>query len=151
MTGAIAPEEAAPQPVRKPKKNAAKAEPAEKQTEIASLPGVNVGGLAGHPADDDDNSDSTVRTVVKSSGGAVAGTAQVKSAVNMRSAPKKGASVLGVVPAGTSVKVMSCDGWCQISWNGRNGWVYKSFLSATKKPAPTAEKQPARKVQSTRS
>lgn len=152
MTGAISPDEAAPEPVRKPRKKAAETKPAAKEnTEIASLPGVNVGGLAGHPSEDDDNSDSKVRTVVKASGGTVTGTAQVKSPVNMRSAPKKGASVLGVVPAGTSVKVMSCDGWCQISWNGRSGWVYKSFLSATKKPAPTAEKQQGRKVQSSRS
>ncbi|MBL8577028.1 MAG: SH3 domain-containing protein [Mesorhizobium sp.] len=132
MTAAISPEEAAPAP--KPRKKVAKAKPAaiEKQTEIASLPGVNVGGLAGYAAEDDDTSDSKVRTVVKAAGGAAAGTARIKSAVNMRSSPKKGASVLGVVPAGTSVNVKSCNQWCNISWNGKSGWVYKSFLSAAK-------------------
>lgn len=132
-TAAISPEEVAPAP--KPKKKVAKAKPAavEKETEVASLPGVNVGGLAGHPSDDDDTSNSKVRTVVKSaSGGTVSGIAKIKSAVNMRSSPKKGSSVLGVVPAGTSVSVKSCDQWCNITWNGKSGWVYKSFLSAAK-------------------
>ncbi len=135
MTSAIPPEEAVPTAAPKPKKKVAKAKPAavEKETEVASLPGVNVGGLAGHPSDDGDTSGSTVRTVVKSaSGGAVSGTAKIRSAVNMRSSPKKGSSVLGVVPAGTTVTVQSCDQWCSISWNGKSGWVYKSFLSAAK-------------------
>lgn len=57
------------------------------------------------------------------------GSGRIIRAVNMRSAPKKGAGVLTVVPAGTSVKVMSCNSWCQISYEGREGWVYKSFLS----------------------
>ncbi|MEQ1944027.1 SH3 domain-containing protein [Mesorhizobium sp. VNQ89] len=131
MTSAISPEEVAPAP--KPKKKVAKAKPAavEKQTEIASLPGVNVGGLAGHPSDDNDTSGSKVKTTVKTAG-AVSGTGRIKSAVNMRTSPKKGASVLGVVPAGASVNVRSCDQWCNITWNGKSGWVYKTFLAASK-------------------
>ena len=131
MTSAISPEEVAPAP--KPKKKVAKAKPAavEKQTEIASLPGVNVGGLAGHPSDDNDTSGSKVKTTVKTAS-AVSGTGRIKSAVNMRTSPKKGASVLGVVPAGASVNVMSCDQWCNITWNGKSGWVYKTFLAASK-------------------
>src|SRR5690606_8429153 len=103
------------------------AEPAvEQDTEIASLPGVDVGGMAGHPSDDDDNSAGTART------------ARITTAVNMRSSPKKGSSVLTVVPAGSAVSVLSCDGWCRISYDGRQGWVYKSFLTGSKSPNKAA-------------
>ncbi len=54
---------------------------------------------------------------------------RVTRAVNMRSSPKKGAKVLDVVPAGSTVNVFSCDGWCQIAYDGRKGWIYKSFLA----------------------
>ena len=151
-TAAIAPDESEPAPVVRPRKaKAEKAQPAaqSKNTEIASLPGVDVGGMAGHPSEGDDQSDSKVRTVTKAkaaaAGGVAAGTARVRQAVNMRSAPKKGAGVLGVVPAGKSVSVLSCASWCQISYDGRTGWVYKSFLSgASKKEAAAEPKKPAR-------
>lgn len=153
-TAAIAPDEA--EPVAKPRKaKAAKAEPAantEDETEIASLPGVDVGGMAGYPSEGDDQADSKVRTTTRqqakaSAGGVASGTAKVRQAVNMRSGPKKGAGVLGVVPAGSSVSVMSCDGWCQISYNGRTGWVYKSFLSAgAPKKQAAAEVAPKKAV-----
>lgn len=152
ITAAISPDEAEPEPVAKPRKaKAEKAAPAaqSKNTEIASLPGVDVGGMAGHPSEGDDQSDSKVRTVTKetaAAGGVAAGTAKVRQAVNMRSAPKKGAGVLGVVPAGKSVSVLSCESWCQISYEGRKGWVYKSFLAAgaPKKEAAAEPKKPAR-------
>lgn len=124
-----------PKKTKAAKAKPAKAEPAAKQTEVASLPGVDIGGLAGHPSEDD-ASNSTVRTVTKSAkangGGVAAGSARVTAAVNMRSSPKKGAGVLTVVPAGSAVKVLSCDGWCQISYNGRTGWIYKNFLTGGK-------------------
>ena len=160
-TAAISPDEAEPvaaEPAPKPRKAKAKAaEPAPRDTEVASLPGVDIGGLAGYASDEQDFSDSTVKTVTKpaakaaAKGGVATGAARVTSAVNMRSAPKKGAGVLGVVPAGTNVKVLSCDGWCQISYNGRKGWVYKSFLAAGK-PQKQAQDAaaPASKAQSSR-
>jgi hypothetical protein len=152
QTAAIDPAEAAEQPIKKPKRQKAeKAKPAaEQNTEVASLPGVDVGGLAGHPSGDE-NSASTVRTVTKQTknlGGVAAGTARVTAAVNLRSSPKKGSGVLMVVPAGSAVNVLSCDGWCQIAYNGRTGWVYKNYLTASKvKPqkqqAAKAAAQPA--------
>lgn len=101
--------------------------PARKNTEVASLPGVDVGGLAGHPSGDDE---SARKTTTKNRGGE--GSARVTTAVNMRSGPKKGSKVLTVVPAGSAVSVHSCDGWCQITYDGRKGWVYKSFLTGSK-------------------
>lgn len=169
LTAAIPAEEAEPEIVPKPRKpKAAKAKPAEnraapKETEVASLPGVDVGGLAGRPTDDGDNAGSTVRTVTKPAkpaarnlGGAPAGAARVTAAVNMRSGPRKGAGVLTVVPAGSPVQVLSCNGWCQIAYNGRKGFIYKSYLAASnakpqKQSAETADAAaPARGVQSPR-
>ncbi|WP_367782559.1 SH3 domain-containing protein [Mesorhizobium marinum] len=95
----------------------------------------------------------------KAAAGAPAGSARITSAVNMRSAPRKGAGVLAVVPAGATVGLISCDGWCQIAYGGRQGWVYKSFLSTAgvkprkQKSAETADAappQPARVAQSPR-
>jgi hypothetical protein len=166
QTAAIDPAEAAEQPIKKPKRQkASKAKPAaEPDTELASLPGVDVGGLAGHPSGGEDAA-STVRTVTKQTknlGGVATGSARVTAAVKLRSGPKKGSGVLMVVPAGSAVNVLSCDGWCQISYNGKKGWVYKNFLAGSKpkqqKPqaakAATTPDQPAvpptRKVQSSR-
>jgi uncharacterized protein YraI len=46
----------------------------------------------------------------------------------MRSGPKKNAAAIGTVPARTSVQVMNCKQWCQIVYNGKTGWVYKSYI-----------------------
>ena len=169
QTAAIAPDE---QPAKKPKRQkTAKASPsAEQQTEVASLPGVDIGGLAGHQSDEDDNSSSTVRTVTKPAkaaaknlGGVAPGAARVTAAVNLRSSPRKGSSVAVVVPAGSAVNVLTCDGWCEVVYNGKKGWVYKSYLigiegqaaesgkAANSPAAPTTASQPAtRKIQSSR-
>ena len=160
QTAAIAPDAAEPvlqeQPVKKPKRQKAEqAKPAVKQnTEIASLPGVDVGGLAGYASGEDDNAESTVRTITKpaapaaaNTGGVATGAARVTAAVNLRSSPKKGSGVLMVVPAGSAVNVLSCDGWCQIAYNGRKGWVYKNYLATSSKAKPqkqqTAKAAPA--------
>jgi hypothetical protein len=49
-------------------------------------------------------------------------------AVTMRSGPKKAASALGTVPAGVAVEVVSCKSWCEIVYEGKRGFIYKSFL-----------------------
>jgi hypothetical protein len=151
QTAAIDPAEAAEQPIKKPKRQkASKAKPAaEPTTQVASLPGVDVGGLAGHPSGDDDAA-STVRTVTKQTknlGGVATGSARVTAAVKLRSGPKKGSGVLMVVPAGSAVNVLSCDGWCQISYNGRTGWVYKNFLAGSKSQNKAAASKPQQKPQ----
>ncbi|TPI37100.1 SH3 domain-containing protein [Mesorhizobium sp. B2-9-1] len=53
---------------------------------------------------------------------------RVLRAVTMRSGPKKGASAIATVPAKASVQVMSCKQWCEIVYNGKHGWVYKSYV-----------------------
>ncbi|MER9852617.1 MULTISPECIES: SH3 domain-containing protein [unclassified Mesorhizobium] len=59
---------------------------------------------------------------------AAAGTGRILRAVTMRSGPKKNAAAIGTVPAKTSVQVMSCKKWCQITYNGKTGWIYKSYI-----------------------
>lgn len=59
---------------------------------------------------------------------AAAGSGRILRAVTMRSGPKKNAAAIGTVPARTSVQVMSCKQWCQIVYNGKTGWVYKSYI-----------------------
>ncbi|GLS38331.1 peptide-binding protein [Mesorhizobium tianshanense] len=57
-----------------------------------------------------------------------AGTGRILRAVTMRTGPKKNAAAIVTVPAKTSVQVMSCKKWCQIVYNGKRGWIYKSFI-----------------------
>jgi len=56
--------------------------------------------------------------------------ARVKSAVSMRSGPDRGAEVVGTVPADGPVQVVQCDGWCEVVYNGRRGFIYKTFLDS---------------------
>ena len=59
---------------------------------------------------------------------AAAGNGRILRPVTMRSGPKKNAAAIGTVPARTSVQVMNCKQWCQIVYNGKTGWVYKSYI-----------------------
>ncbi|QPC95354.1 SH3 domain-containing protein [Mesorhizobium sp. INR15] len=59
---------------------------------------------------------------------AAASTGRILRAVTMRSGPKKGAAAIGTVPARTSVQVMNCKKWCEIVYNGKHGWIYKSYI-----------------------
>ncbi|KQZ79042.1 hypothetical protein ASD64_11790 [Mesorhizobium sp. Root157] len=49
-------------------------------------------------------------------------------AVTMRSGPKTGAAAIGTVPAKTPVEVVACEKWCEIVYEGKRGFVYKSFV-----------------------
>ncbi|MER8509890.1 SH3 domain-containing protein [Mesorhizobium sp. M0220] len=74
-------------------------------------------------ASEDDNS-----TKAKSGKTNTAGTGRILRSVTMRTGPKKNAAAILTVPAKTSVQVMSCKQWCQIVYNGKRGWVYKSYV-----------------------
>ena len=58
----------------------------------------------------------------------VSRTAPVRSAVNMRSRPQKGASVLTVIPARANVGIVDCDVWCHVVYEGRSGYVFRDFV-----------------------
>ncbi|MDX8452437.1 SH3 domain-containing protein [Mesorhizobium sp. VK9D] len=53
---------------------------------------------------------------------------RILRAVTMRSGPKKGAAAIVTIPAKSSVQVMSCKQWCEIVYDGKHGWVYKSYV-----------------------
>lgn len=53
---------------------------------------------------------------------------KIKRSVNMRATPQKGGQVLGVIPAKTSVELVSCTQWCEIVFNGKRGYVFKSYV-----------------------
>ena len=54
--------------------------------------------------------------------------AVARRAVNMRAAPNGRAQVLGVVPAAAEIRAETGCSWCEISYQGRTGFVYKSFI-----------------------
>ncbi|MCP4382045.1 MAG: SH3 domain-containing protein [Hyphomicrobiales bacterium] len=56
------------------------------------------------------------------------GLSRTNVAVNMRSAPDNDASVVAVVPAGTSVQIQSCTFWCTVVANGQRGYIYRKFV-----------------------
>ncbi|ODT30019.1 MAG: hypothetical protein ABS35_07395 [Kaistia sp. SCN 65-12] len=57
-----------------------------------------------------------------------AGAGHIVRAVTMRSGPGKGAPAIGTIPARTAVRVVSCNQWCEVVYNSRRGFIYKSFL-----------------------
>ncbi|MEC5291226.1 SH3 domain-containing protein [Aurantimonas sp. C2-6-R+9] len=56
-------------------------------------------------------------------------TASVKVAVNLRAKPDNGAKVIAVLPKGRTVEVHGCKLWCEVSADGKRGFVFKSFVS----------------------
>ena len=49
-------------------------------------------------------------------------------AVNMRASPDKNAPVLGVVPANVQFETQANCSWCAITYEGNQGYIYKSFI-----------------------
>ncbi|TPJ28731.1 SH3 domain-containing protein [Mesorhizobium sp. B2-8-3] len=72
--------------------------------------------------------DSSAQPEPKAQRASAAANGRVLRAVTMRSGPKKGASAIATVPAKASVQVMNCKKWCEIVYNGKHGWVYKSYI-----------------------
>ncbi len=56
-------------------------------------------------------------------------TASIKLAVNMRAKPENRAKVIAVLPKGRTVEVHGCKLWCEVSADGKRGFVFKSFVS----------------------
>ena len=47
----------------------------------------------------------------------------------MRSKPDNAAPVVAILADGLSVRVFSCDYWCEVEAGGKRGFVFKSFLT----------------------
>jgi hypothetical protein len=54
--------------------------------------------------------------------------ARVTTHVNMRAEAENSAAVLTVVPAGKNVQVVECRGWCEVSYEGQQGFIHQRFL-----------------------
>jgi uncharacterized protein YraI len=52
----------------------------------------------------------------------------VRSAVNMRSGPGSNNRVILVIPRRAKVELHGCDQWCKVGYDGRIGYIYKSFV-----------------------
>ena len=55
--------------------------------------------------------------------------AVTNGAVNMRASPDKNAPVLLVVPANTAIETQSGCSWCAVTYQGNQGYIYKSFIN----------------------
>lgn len=51
-----------------------------------------------------------------------------RAGFNMRSSPRSGSKVIRVLPAGVNVGLYSRKGWCEVTYQGSRGFIYKSFL-----------------------
>ncbi len=73
------------------------------------------------------------------------GTTTVTSALNLRSGPSTSDPVISVMPAGATVTLTgeSAIGFLGVTYNGRTGWAYATFLSTSgATPPPTPEPSP---------
>jgi hypothetical protein len=88
-------------------------------------------GNAAHAKPDDDAETAAIptpRPAMPSDDDAATDNGHILRAVTMRSGPKKSASALRTIPAKAAVHVISCKSWCEIEYEGKRGWIYKSFL-----------------------
>lgn len=54
---------------------------------------------------------------------------QIARAVNLRANPRSGSKVIRVLPKGANVGLVGCNGWCEVTYEGSRGYIYRSFLS----------------------
>jgi uncharacterized protein YraI len=60
---------------------------------------------------------------------AMAAPAYVMTNVNMRSGPATTNEIVSKIPGGSLVEASNCkDGWCEVSWQGKNGFAIQTAL-----------------------
>jgi len=65
--------------------------------------------------------------------------ALVSTNVNLRQGPGTTYPILGAIPGGTSVDIAGCSGeWCQVTWQGKSGYVIAKSLVGGAAPPPGA-------------
>ncbi|UCI07264.1 SH3 domain-containing protein [Mesorhizobium sp. B1-1-8] len=104
-------------------------QPAEKKpdnrmdgAQTAAIPEAEPQVPAAQPAAAESNAKPNAQKASAASNG------RILRPVTMRAGPKKGAAAIVTVPAKASVQVMSCNKWCEVVYNGKRGWVYKSYV-----------------------
>lgn len=76
-----------------------------------------------------DEQPSTESTPIETAANAYSQLAHVVMHVNMRAGPSNGHPVLSIVPEGSPVEIINCGAWCQVSFGGQEGWIYRDFIS----------------------
>jgi hypothetical protein len=68
---------------------------------------------------------------------AAAKPATVVSEVNLRKGPGTDSEIITLIPKGTMVEVGTCtNGWCQVTWNGQDGFSIATNLGLGGPPPP---------------
>jgi uncharacterized protein YraI len=77
--------------------------------------------------------------LVLSAGIALAAPAITKSAATLRAGPGSQYQAVGRLPPRAAVDVAGCNsGWCEVAWNGADGFVSAGVLAMAGEPAPVA-------------
>lgn len=118
-------EVAAPAPPAGQSADAKKQDDKMDGAQTAAIPEATPQVPDAQPAAADDNAGQPRSRSQKVSAGA---NGRILRAVTMRNGPKKGAAAIATVPARASVQVLNCKHWCEIVYNGKHGWVYKSYV-----------------------
>lgn len=72
---------------------------------------------------------------VGSAAAAIAAPAYVLTTVNLRAGAGTGYDIIAKIPAGSRVEATNCkDGWCEVSWQGKNGFVIQTALDLSGRP-----------------
>ncbi|MGE3304739.1 MAG: SH3 domain-containing protein [Rhizobiaceae bacterium] len=71
-------------------------------------------------------------TAAAVSGDAPTRMAIVSADVRLRAGRNASSAIVGVVPRGTEIGVVSCDGWCEVVYAGKRGFVYNKFIGGGK-------------------
>ncbi len=64
----------------------------------------------------------------------VANAAVVTHDLNLRAGPGIDHHVIGVMPAGAHIEVLSCKGsWCHVDWNGEEGYASRNLITGIRR------------------
>lgn len=55
--------------------------------------------------------------------------ARVARSVTMRSGPNKRAGAIATIPAKSQIGLIGCKSWCEVTFAGKRGFIYKSFVA----------------------
>lgn len=73
---------------------------------------------------------------------AAAAPALAATNVNLRAGPGTTYNVIITIPGGTTIDVAGCSGqWCQVTWQGQNGYVIATSIDQSDPDGPPAEGQ----------
>ncbi|QPC44474.1 hypothetical protein HW532_18290 [Kaustia mangrovi] len=118
-------------PVR-PEEPAGATMPVEMPSPEAALPeGASSGTGEAEPAPQQPPPQETDGAASRAEGAAASPqtrSARVTTDVNMRASPVNEAPALLIVPGGERVGVIGCNLWCEVTFDGRRGWIFRDFI-----------------------